>query len=403
MPDNRFILTYATASGDISVGAIYEFRNTPEKFTVYSISAVGLIKTIGLINAITETLSTDYFSDMLLSGRLRKSEVSISEMREITAIAESQGRSSSHYSENYIYWIGCKDELDRLHRISDLHGVEIGRSFNTADPVFTNNYVAAYTWEAPQPVPMGRIEPLRPRRGAEASLTTAAIARGANRPIQSMEWIDESEPAYTAPKYGKSFKPKKEKLDVTSFFKFVNNDFVLDVAALTKKQRRTAMHLLKIGKPDEVVLYLDSILNRSKVSLHKLRDMRYKDALNSDPIFNAKPARVSKMFNEMFNVAAQKPVAVFGYSKAIGIEIEFYIPKNDFVNSDDENIYETVWKLFSQELRNRRIKGIMLGTDGSIDCDEDDFIAIEARVLTSIDDMGNLEKFCALLKEWGAK
>jgi hypothetical protein len=124
---------------------------------------------------------------------------------------------------------------------------------------------------------------------------------------------------------------------------------------------------------------------------------------------------------QAYNVNHTKPVTGIPYGKAIGVEIEFFMPRQeggreacgdcgdceDHRPEDCENM-SGGWGLsaardyFSKLCAERKIKGINLGEDASIDTDEDENIALEARVLTNIDDMSNLEAFCKLLKDVGA-
>lgn len=215
---------------------------------------------------------------------------------------------------------------------------------------------------------------------------------------------------------------------MNNIVKFENGKVVFDTSALRLKQRHNVLKLIQVGDLNAALSYTAALSTTGAIGarrrnnrIHSLSDLRSASREGALALANPKKGRIWNMFMQAYNVTHNKPVTGIPYGKAIGIEIEFFMPRQDGGREacgdcgdceddrpeDCENM-SGGWGLsaardyFSKLCAERKIKGINLGEDGSIDTDEDENIALEARILTNIDDLSNLEAFCKLLKDVGA-
>jgi hypothetical protein len=208
-----------------------------------------------------------------------------------------------------------------------------------------------------------------------------------------------------------------------NIIKFENGKIVFNTDNLRTKQKRNVFRLVSDGKIEGAIQYaaaLNSSTKKRRANVYQLADLR-QEARSNLP--KATTGRIFKLFSEQFNTGHSKGPSKIVKGKAIGVEIEFFMPREGFGHAeacgdcsdceddrpeDCENMsagsLSSARKFFTEQCTKRRIKGINIGEDGSIDTpDDDEWIALEARVLTSIDDTSNLEAFCKLLNEVGAE
>jgi len=200
-------------------------------------------------------------------------------------------------------------------------------------------------------------------------------------------------------------------------------------AELKHKQLRVAYLLLTKGSYmafREYVRFCESG-SYERLNTPTLRSLRRDNQFGAEALNPAKSGRMLSRLKELYNVDRLQTPSKIKPGEAIGIEIEFFVPidaveaRNDNTeepsNCDDgcddgcddcsgessRGDFEKGRKYFTNACFERRIKGVNITSDGSINCSESSYIAYEARILVEHNDMSNLEKFCKLLSDLGAK
>jgi hypothetical protein len=207
-----------------------------------------------------------------------------------------------------------------------------------------------------------------------------------------------------------------------NILKFENGKLVLNTEGLRTKQQRNMIKLISAGEVTGALTYAATLQgpNRHKYTrIDHLSQYRY-DLKSSKEVF--KKNRVWNMFALQFNTGNEKTPSklLIPEGKAIGVEIEFFMPRGDFhddeacgdcdyCNDDNPDDCENrvggttaARRHFTDLCAKHRIKGVMIGEDGSIQCDDELYIPLEARILTRIDDLSNLEAFLKVLNDAGA-
>jgi hypothetical protein len=202
-----------------------------------------------------------------------------------------------------------------------------------------------------------------------------------------------------------------------SIIKFENGKIVFDTEGLKTKQKRNVLDLItQANDISSALSYAANLASKKRSRVHALTDLRY-NRKPSDK--KAKPNRIWNMFMQAFNVAASKSPSKIPYGRAVGVEIEFIMPTHkldvqpcgecgyceDDRPDDCENTsyFKAARDLFTSLCTKYKIKGVNIGEDGSINVDDSsEDVGLEARILTTIDDLSNLEAFCKVLSEVGA-
>jgi hypothetical protein len=203
-----------------------------------------------------------------------------------------------------------------------------------------------------------------------------------------------------------------------SIIKFENGKIVFDTEGLKTKQKRNVLELITKNNDVSAALnYAASLATNKKARVYALSDLR---AQRKPDTKKPKPNRIWNMFMQAFNVSLSKTPTTLPFGKAIGVEIEFFMPIDNLDTApcgecsyceddredecDSTSYFRSAREMFTRLCTERKIKGINIGEDGSINVDDDnEETALEARILTSIDDLSNLEAFCKVLSEVGAK
>jgi hypothetical protein len=202
--------------------------------------------------------------------------------------------------------------------------------------------------------------------------------------------------------------------------KFEDNKIVFDTSKLKTKQMRNVFRLIRANNLGAALSYAAVVQNnKNRNRIYELQDLRNR----TKPTPNAVSNRVYKMFQRLFDVSNAKGPSKMPIGQGIGVEIEFYMPRGRWDASacgecgnceegDEESCdnYDSglsgARTYFTKLCTERKIKGVNIGEDGSIrvpDEDDSSWIALEARIITNINDLSNLEAFCKVLSEVGAE
>lgn len=174
---------------------------------------------------------------------------------------------------------------------------------------------------------------------------------------------------------------------------------------LSVAQRLTIGEFIKTSDIGRLTHYLQHFgLNKKTAPNGSINRMLIQDAkfknlgkgLRADAVAAKKKGNILDKFYQKCDVFAENllpsPVTEkYPAGRAVGVEIECYLPISR------EEVREV--------LAMSPIANVRCGTDSSINPDESsrDYLTMEFRVLTSIDNMQNLEKLCAFLKDHGAR
>ena len=151
--------------------------------------------------------------------------------------------------------------------------------------------------------------------------------------------------------------------------------------------------------------YVESIQGKAH-NLERIQSIFPNFKYNSDPLAN-NSAKYLRLMQDLYKVSNDHRPKDTDKGKWIGVEIECIVEGyREFDEDNDE--YEEVdqtqtYSELKQEIVKRKIKYVSLKGDGSIECDDSDYVALEFTILTRIDDLSNLEKLCKLLEDKGAK